>query len=162
MHLVEREHAMNVEIKDMPALRVATVPHFGSYNRINDAFTTLGQIAGPANLVGPNNTLLAIYHDDPETTPEAELRSAAGVTVTPDVTVPAGLAEQWIPAGRYACVVHVGPYEELPVAWARLMGEWLPKSGHRPGGGASFEIYRNTPADTPNEELRTELYAPLA
>ena len=153
---------MNVEIKDMPALRVATVQHIGPYNRISDAFTTLGKIAGPANLLGPNSTMLAIYHDDPESTPEAELRSAAGITVAPDVTLPAALTEQWFPGGRYACAVHVGPYEELPDAWARLMGVWLPKSGHRVSGGASFEIYRNTPADTPKEELRTELYAPLA
>lgn len=153
---------MNVEIKDMPALRVATVQHVGPYNRIGDAFTTLGQIAGPANLLGPNSTMLAIYHDDPETTPEAELRSAAAVTVEPDVKLPAALAEQWIPGGRYAYTTHVGPYEELPDVWAQLMGSWLPESGHRVGSGASFEIYRNTPADTPKEELRTELYVPLA
>ena len=42
------------------------------------------------------------------------------------------------------------------------MGGWLPESGHRIGSGVTFEIYRNTPADTPKEELRTELYVPLA
>ncbi len=153
---------MNVEVKDMPALRVAAVQHIGPYSRISEAFTALGQIAGAANLFGPNSTMLAIYHDDPETTPEAELRSAAGVTVEPDITLPAELAEQWIPGGRYACTTHVGPYEQLPDVWARLMGGWLPESGHSAGGGVSFEIYRNTPADTPREQLRTELYVPLA
>jgi len=36
------------------------------------------------------------------------------------------------------------------------------KSGHRLGDGVTYEIYRNTPADVPKSELRTELYIPLA
>lgn len=42
------------------------------------------------------------------------------------------------------------------------MGEWLPQSGRRVGAGVSFEIYRNTPMDTPEDALITELYVPLA
>ena len=72
--------------------------------------------------------------------------------------MPEGLVEQRIAAGRYACAVHVGPYEQLGDAWARFMGEWLPASGHRIGAGASFEIYRNDPTKVPKQELRTDLY----
>ena len=39
---------MNVEIKHMPALRVATVRHVGPYSRISEAFGRLGDIAGRA------------------------------------------------------------------------------------------------------------------
>jgi AraC family transcriptional regulator len=42
------------------------------------------------------------------------------------------------------------------------MGQWLPKSGHRVGKGASYEVNRNTPENAPPEELRTELYLPIA
>jgi AraC family transcriptional regulator len=41
------------------------------------------------------------------------------------------------------------------------MGGWLPRSGQRMRDGVSYEIYRNTPADVPKEELVTELYLPL-
>ena len=47
-------------------------------------------------------------------------------------------------------------------AWARFLGEWVPASGNRIGDGVSYEIYRNTPAEVPKQELRTELYVPLA
>jgi len=56
----------------------------------------------------------------------------------------------------------VGPYEQLGDVWARLLGEWVPASGHRISDGVSYEIYLNTPGEVPKEQLRTELYVPLA
>jgi AraC family transcriptional regulator len=155
------ESAMNVEIKDMNEMRLAAVEHIGPYNRISEAFARLGQLARPAGLFRPDAKMLAIYHDDPETTPASELRSEAGITVPSDAKLLAGLREERIPAGRYACTIHKGPYEGLGDTWARFMGQWLPKSGHRMKNGASFEIYRNTPENTPKEKLETELCIPL-
>lgn len=149
---------MDVKIKQMPELRVGAVRHTGPYNQIRQAFERLGSIAGPAGLERPGATMLAIYHDDPDTTPPDQLRSDAAIVVPEHVPLPKGLVEQRIAAGRYACTVHVGPYEELGDAWARFMGEWLPASGHRIGRGVSYEIYRNTPATVPKEALRTEMY----
>lgn len=153
---------MDVEIKEMPELRVATMPHGGPYNRISEAFARLGEIAKAAGLLRPAPTMLAIYHDDPETTPASELRSDAGIAISLDAKVPEGLHEQRIAPGRHACTTHVGPYEQLGDVWARFMGEWLPQSGHRMGDGVRYEIYRNTPASVPKEKLQTELYIPLA
>jgi AraC family transcriptional regulator len=82
--------------------------------------------------------------------------------VPPDVALPAGLVEQRIPGGRYACAIHVGPYEQLGDTWARFMGEWLPRSGHRIADGPCYEVYLNDPTTTPKPELRTEMRIPLA
>jgi len=154
---------MNVTIEDMPELRVATVHHVGPYSGIPAAFERLGAIAGPAGLIrGSETMMLAIYHDDPETTPAAELQSDAGLVVPDGVRLPPGLGEARLPKGRYARTTHVGPYTELADAWARLKGGWLPASGHRAGEGSSFEVYRNTPANAAPADLRTDLYLPLA
>ncbi|HEY0714177.1 MAG TPA: AraC family transcriptional regulator [Polyangia bacterium] len=158
----KEETAMNAEIKFMPPMRVATVRHVGPYNRISEAFARLHQSAAPAGLVRNKPTMLAIYHDDPETTPEAELRSDAAIVISNDAALPAGLGEQRISGGRYATFVHIGPYEKLGDAWAWLMGQWLPRSGQRVGSGVSYEIYRNTPMDVPKDKLETEIYVPLA
>lgn len=154
---------MAVEIKEMPELRVATVRHTGPYNQISEAFERLGEIAGPAGLVSqPGAAMLGIYHDDPDSTPPDQLRSEAALVVPENMPLPEGVVEQHLPAGRYACALHVGPYEQLGDAWARFMGEWLPASGHRIGNGASYEIYLNDPTNTPKEELRTEIYISIA
>jgi AraC family transcriptional regulator len=162
IHFSKGERIMNVEKKQLPAMRVATLRHIGPYNRISEAFGRLGELAGRAGLFNGKPIMLALYHDDPETTPEAELRSDAAVVISEDAKIPAGLAEQRIPAGRYACTTHIGPYEQLGDAWSRFMGRWLPESGERMGEGVSFEIYVNNPMDVPKDQLRTELYLPLS
>ena len=157
----QRERTMTVEIKHMPAMRLATVRHIGPYNRISEAFGRLGDIAGRAGLFNGKPTMLAVYHDDPEATPEPELRSDAAVVVPDSATIPDGMSERHLPAGRYACTLHIDPYEHLGDAWGRFMGQWLPQSGERCQNGDSYEIYINNPMDVPKHELRTELYIPL-
>jgi AraC family transcriptional regulator len=153
---------MEVEIKDMPELRVGAVRHIGPYNQIPKAFERLGAIAGPSGLLRQASDMIAIYHDDPESTPQDQLRSDAAVVVAEGIGLPEGLVEQHIAGGRYARTVHVGPYEQLGDVWARFLGEWIPASGNRIGDGVSYEIYTNTPEQVPKKELRTELYVPLA
>ena len=152
---------MHVEIRELPSLRLATVEHRGPYNRINEAFARLGQIAGPAGLFGPQATMIALYFDDPETTPASELRAEAALSVASDKVLPPTVGERTLPAGKYGCTVHEGGYDRIGDTWARFMGQWLPQSGHRLADSPSFERYLNTPTEVPVEALRTELYLPL-
>lgn len=154
--------SMNVEITAYPELRVATVHHVGPYNRISEAFTKLGEIAGPAGLYAdPAAAMVALYHDDPESTPAAHLQSDAGLIVSDHTALPPSLGETRVPAGRYARTVHRGPYNELGDVWARFLGEWLPASGHRLADSASYELYLNNPHDIPSSDYLTELRIPI-
>lgn len=106
--------------------------------------------------------LVALYYDDAEVVPAAELSADAGVVVREGTPVPAGLHLVSIPAGTYASTVHEGPYDRLADAWARFMGGWLVSSGRTLASGPSYERYLNTPNDAAPHELRTELFLPLA
>lgn len=153
---------MEVELKHRPEVRVAAVRHTGPYNQIVEAFGRLDSIVRSAGLVNSGTQLIAMYYDDPEATPTDQLRSDAAVSVPADVKLPSGVSEQRVPAGLYACAIHVGPYERLGDSWARLMGEWLPSSGHRLGDGVSYEVYLNNPMTEPDKEkLRTEMCLPI-
>ena len=153
---------MHVEIRELPAQRLATVEHRGPYNRISEAFARLGQIAGPAGLFGPQVAMIALYFDDPESTPASELRAEAALSVSADKVLPPTVGEKLLPAAQYACTMHEGAYDRLGDTWARFMGQWLPQSGRRLADSPSFERYLNTPMDVPVDQLRTELYIPLA
>ena len=153
---------MQVNVITLPTQRVATIRHVGPYNQIGKAFSKLGPLCEQAQLLGPYASMLAIFHDDPKTTPEDELRSDAGIVVSPHAVIPSSLSELELPAGQYAVAIHVGSYSGLGDAWARYTGQWLPQSGYRRGEGVAFEKYLNTPQHTAEAELRTELYLPLA
>jgi AraC family transcriptional regulator len=155
---------MQVEIKQLPEQRVAAVRHVGAYDAIARSFAQLGGIAGPAGLFQqPGAAMVALYHDDPASTPASQLTSDAGIIVPASVSLPKGLTERHIPAGAYACTIFVGPYEELGAVWERFKSEGLRASGRRMRAGApSYELYLNDPSNTPKQALRTELRIPVA
>ena len=154
---------MQVELRTLPGLRLGTVRHVGPYNQIPTAFARLGQMLGPlaGELMQRGSAMMAMYHDDPETVPLDRLRSDAAVVIPDEMPIPAGLVEQHLAAGQYACTLYVGAYEQIGDAWARLLGEWLPGSGHQLGNGPSFERYLNNPSNAAPAELRTEICIPL-
>ncbi len=148
---------MNVNVRTQPELRVAGIRHIGPYHEIGRAFGRLGGMVGAP----PKGAqMIAVFHDDPDTTPVDRLRSDAAITLPGGSATPNGLIEQRIPAGRYASVVHKGPYEELPRVWAQLKKEWLPASGHH-AGQPGYEVYLNDPTRTEKPELLTEIFLRL-
>jgi AraC family transcriptional regulator len=156
-------HTMHIDIEQLPALRLAVVAHRGAYNQINQAFGTLGSLVGPTGVFArPDTLMIAVYHDDPEATPVAELRSDAGVSLPDDIALPHGLEERRITSGRYARYTHIGSYEQLGDVWTRFMGEGLPATGLHVIDGPALEIYRNDPSTTPTAQLHTDLLVPVA
>lgn len=151
--------AMQVTIEEFPERRVAALAHVGPYKLIIETFRRLMAMEGVHELAHhPGSAMVTIYHDDPDSTPKAELRSEAGVLVPSHVAIPAPLTELRIPAGRYARTTHLGPYTHLPDTWWRFMGRWLPHSGQRASDGAMYDVYHTRRINPPNGEFRTDLY----
>jgi AraC family transcriptional regulator len=149
---------MDVTIKQQPELRVAGIRHIGPYQNIGQAFGRIGgMLKGPPPA---GSQMIALYHDDPATTPPDQLRSDAAISLAPGTPNPDGLIEQRVSAGRYAFTLHKGSYEGLPAAWNALKNEWLPTSGHRMGH-PGYEIYLNNPMTSEKAELLTEIYMRL-
>ncbi len=154
---------MKVDVENQLQKRVAVMHHRGPYMEISQAFGRLGTLAGKAGLFeSPVAAMVGIYYDNPTTTLVAELRSDAGLVVPSGIVLPEGLSEVELAAGKYARTRHVGPYHLLSDVWARLLNEWLPRSSYRAGSGPRYERYWNTPMNAKPEQLKTDLYVPLA
>ncbi|MES2521599.1 MAG: AraC family transcriptional regulator [Gemmatimonadota bacterium] len=154
--------SMQIQLQQLPALRLATIEHVGPFNQIGAAFEKLGAIAGPAGLFAdPGAMMIATYDDDPEGKPAEELRSRAGISLPEGIPLPHDTEEQRIPAATYASYTHVGGYEVLGDVWSRFMGEAVPASGHEISAGPALEIYRTDMRITPKVEWRTDLMVPI-
>ena len=151
---------MHPEVVDRPALVLASVRHVGPYHEIGSAFARLEAILAESGISPEPQVLAAVFHDNPQVTPAAALRSDAGVVITAESEVRAGLTRVILPAGRYLSLRHHGPYAGLPAAWAALRGA-LQEGGLRRADGAGYELYPNNPATAEPEALITELYIPL-
>ena len=151
---------MHVDTETLPGLRLATLRHIGPYAQIGRTFGRLHEIVTDAGL--PHREMVGIYHDDPAVTPADQLRSDAGVIIDEGAPLPPGLAEQRVPAGRYARAEHAGSYAGLPAAWGELTRALVARTGVPTPRGCTFELYRNTPMDVPEAQLRTLLYMSIA
>jgi AraC family transcriptional regulator len=151
-----------VEIVTLPELRVAAIPHRSDYQHIGKAFERLMTLAATTGLLSPDTRTIGIYYDDPDAVPEPELTSAACVTV-PDGWAPSGeLIDKRVPGGRYARIVHTGPYAELTVAYDWLYNTWLPASGEEPRDLPTIEEYLNDARQVAPKDLQTAIMMPLA
>lgn len=156
-----RDPMYPVTIRSEAPIRLAAVPHKGAYHQISRAFQTLSGLMASRNLFPHAGRMIAVFHDDPQSVPEPDLRSQAGFEITGSADLSAPLEEVTLAGGRQAVLTYTGPYAGLPAAYDELFGLWLPQSGEEPADAPSFEVYLNTPMDTAPEDLVTELHLPL-
>lgn len=149
------------EIRTMPARRVIGAAHQGSYMTIGKTFEEMGAKLATRGLMADCGPVIGLYYDDPDATPEADLRSFAGAA-WPGDELPDGFDMAEIAGGRTVVLTFKGPYAQIKRGYDELFGTWLPQSGEEPGEGACYEVYLNDPRSTPPEELLTEICLPLA
>lgn len=151
----------DVKIENAPPRRLAAQLHRGSYSGIGKSFEQLAAIFTARNLWPQTRGMAAIYHDDPNSVAEAQLRSHAGALVGDDFVMPDALEEVRIGGGDTAILTFKGAYTGLQQAYDWFYGQWLPGSGRVPADEPSYEIYLNSVMDTAPDELLTELCMPL-
>lgn len=83
-----------------------------------------------------------------------------GFMIADSDTPPADMSVWTLPACEAFHVEHVGKYEHLGNAWSAANQHVRYKKMKQSKVGC-FEIYRNSPDDTPEAELRTDVYLPL-
>ena len=152
---VSQDPGWAVRVETRRGYRLAVSEHRGSYMDIGRAFSRV------RDRVGSGNLMVAIYEDDPDAVPAADLRSAAGTIVDPGMRIPYGLAERMVPAGRYAIMRYIGPYSSMHAAYLWLYGQWLLSSGEEPRDHPIIEEYLTDPATTPPVDAVTDILLPL-
>ncbi len=156
------EPPLAVRLRRVGPVRTAFLRHVGPYEEVGVAWGKLMSWAGRRGLLGPKMTVFGILHDDPEITPPETLRYDAAIVVESTVTPAGELGIQELPEVEYAAAIHRGPYSKLSETYARLAGEWLPRSGRELLAAPALEFYRNSPFNTEPEDLVTEIHLPLA
>jgi AraC family transcriptional regulator len=150
-----------IEIRKLLPLPLLSLPHPGSYMQIGRTFEALLGHAAAQGLLPSQVRMIAIFEDDPLSTPEEDLRSRAAFVAHENERgrPPLELIESW--GGDVAVLPHIGPYADMRAAYLWLFGTWLPQSGREAANAPVMEEYLNNPRDTPPSQLLTELCLPL-
>jgi AraC family transcriptional regulator len=152
---------LQVEVKEIPPMRVVFLRHVGPYSEVGATWSRLMSWAGPRGLLGPNMKTFGIVHDDPAVTAADKIRYDACVVVSRPVQPEGEFGVLELPGGRYAVATHRGPYEKLSETYQRIYGAWLPKSGYELGDTPAFEQYLNSPQSAKPEDLVTLIHVPI-
>jgi len=159
-HLSKGEK-MEVKIETIEPIRVAFMRHTGPYNQCGPTWDRLCAFLGPEGMLGPGSRLFGLSYDDPDVTPPDKIRYDACIEVDENFLAEGDVGVQTVAGGRFAVTTHFGPYDRLNETYAKIMGEWLPRSGETLRAAPSIEFYLNDPESTEPEDLVTDIYTPL-
>jgi AraC family transcriptional regulator len=159
---------MQPEVRTLPDMRIIYADRLGfadgSFSAAaGAAFQALGIYVGKHNLQGRTGYAIGFTPDDMRTTPPEETRFRSCLIVTDNDPLPADddVSEGVLDGGKFAVFQHVGPYNTVTQTWQRIMEEWVPSGAMAVRMAMPFEMYVNDPANTPAEELVTEVCIPV-
>jgi AraC family transcriptional regulator len=152
---------MNIREETLAAKRLLAMPHSGAYEAIGATFERLMAWGGPRGAFTDQGWVVGIYYDDPDSTPVEKLRSEACVECVLPPDPANGVAERILAGGKYAVMLHRGPYPTLGEAWRRILREWAVPHGVSLADRPCFERYLNDPREVAPEDLLTDIYLPI-
>lgn len=150
-----------VDIETHETRNLAALSHKGSYLSIGEKFQKLGAIFTTRDLWQQARGMVGLYHDDPNAVAEPDLRSHAGIVLADAGAVGAGMEALTAKGGRFAVLHFTGPYAGLKAAYDYLYGKYIPEHGLELRDAPAMEIYLNGPQDTPADQLKTDVCAPI-
>ncbi|MBL4637852.1 MAG: GyrI-like domain-containing protein [Proteobacteria bacterium] len=161
---------LTAEIKTIDAINVISAREIGSYpEAAPKAWGRVMKFAYGNRLMNKEVRSIGISHDDPSVTAPEQIRYDACVDIDADLKNPDfknndNLETKTISAGKYAMFLHKGSYESFAQTYSYIFNEWLPESDFQVSDDKTcFEIYLNRdPRKTKPENLKTEIYIPLA
>jgi AraC family transcriptional regulator len=132
--------------------------HTGPYQECGPTFQKMMNYCMANKLFGPSSLVIGVGWDDPKTTPPDQIRYDACLTVDESFQPDGEVKVQTLEGGNYAVAAHVGPYETMAETYRWFIDTWLPASGKQMRMLPMYEVYRNSPADTPPEKLLTDIH----
>ncbi len=156
----------NVIVKELPETTVAYVRHVGPYKGDADLFERLYNKlfawAGPRNLIKfPETQSIIIYHDPPDITEQAKLRTSVCITVPQDTEVEGEVGKLTIESGKYAFARFEIDKDGFEQAWKFVYGTWLPDSGFQPDDRPCFELYPSDKNKPGSDKFVVDICVPV-
>ena len=150
-----------MDIRQMPAMNLIYMDHYGPFEKIGSVYEKLFRWAGPKGLLtNPDLKTITVYHDDPKVTDISKVRQSAGIKVHREVSVAGDVGFMTIPADKYA----VGRFEiterEFGKAWDSMC-VWVAEKGYQSKDGFFYELYHNDHMQHPEKKFIVDICIPV-
>ena len=149
-----------IDIKDVPALTVASVESTGSFEQLTNVFMDLFRWV-LINGGKVNSYPMALFPAPPEEIPADGVRFEACIPIDPESDIKPGdeVSIRQLPACTVAFTRHQGGFGGVGKTYDRLLG-WAGENNYEMAG-PSRELYLTNPMQTEEGELVTEIQIPI-
>jgi AraC family transcriptional regulator len=150
-----------IEIKELPAIKLAGIMHIGKPDKINNTYERLFKWAdrkGILNTAGCK--VITIYHDNPRITEMSKVRQSACITIEDKIETEGDVVLIDLQKGKYA----VGHFEISPVSFQKAwdsMCIWVMENGYNFRDGDYFEVYHNDYRMHPEKKFLVDICIPV-
>ena len=157
-----QKNGRRVEVIAFEETKVGVLEHRGDLRRIGDTIRTFIAWRRENHLHPSTSATFNLLYGDPDTTPPDEFRLDLCAAVKGDVAPNAqGVVARTIPAGRCACLRHVGSDDGFATTFDWLYKEWLPTSGEEPRDFPLFLQRVKMFPEVQEHEAVTDVFLPL-
>ena len=143
------------EQSDQPVLSIRTrTPVQDIPQVLGKAYGAIAQYLGELGEQSAGPPFAAYYNMDMQ-----NLDIEIGFPVSVKLPGKGDIEASKIPSGKVATCLYTGPYSEIEPAY-NAISQWIEDNGYKPTG-VVYEMYLNDPAQTPPQELKTQILFPL-
>lgn len=137
------DEIMHVELRTLPASRVAYLRYTGPYAGLGiaNAWKLFAEWCAGQGFTTPRRPMFGVSLDNPNVTAPDQCRYDCCVEVDETFRPQGEIGVETLPGGRYACTRFTGVPADMPPVWQRLYNDWLPESGLRFDNRPAFEFY---------------------
>ena len=153
--------AIHINVKEMPAIKVAYVSHKGKMEDIKTAYAALLKWATPLGLLNNHDLkMITLYHDSPKITDPKNIRMSACVVLEKPIEAHGKVSLRTINAGK--CIItrfEIKPFE-FQIAWENSFA-WMKENGFKKDQRDPFEIYHNNAENHPEQKFIVDFCIPV-
>ncbi len=150
-----------VQVKDVKAMTVMSLPFTGSYeqtqDKLDELMSWLLRVGHPAA-----GAPMGLYYDDPSKVAVDDLRAEICVPIEESCEGAEEVRRKDLPAAQVACAIHQGPYHEIPKLYEEIFG-WMQENGLKYDGTMpTREVFRKLLGEVKDPaDIVTEVQVPL-
>jgi len=154
---------MKINVMQLGPQMVLGMRKIGPYKEIPNMIMEIYRYAQSKNIHVSGPPIFLCRECSIETVKEADKKGSADLEIAWPISVKAkgtGKIKCYeLPGGRFAHITHRGPYEECEPTYNKLFA-WIKKNKLEITGPIR-EIYPNDPNEVKQEDILTEIYAPI-
>lgn len=158
---VARYELSRTRLINLRPAHVAFRRHVGPYEEVPESlFDDLERWAARRRLSSPR-IWAGLGHDAPIATPPGKLRFDAALVVPGPFEPSGSIGYQFLAGGPHAVTTHVGPYETLGAAYAKIFPRLMVFKEYHPVGLPALEVYHTARIDVRFALNHTDICLPM-